>query len=241
MNEDRSEIQILATKDSRRGKSWSKRRANLHVCKDQDIFDDLQFADFSFVNVGNNSKKKVEGVGRVCLKLHDYKVRILPDVRYIPDSRVNLISLDGLTLKGYKDVGIWKFCKVFKGGCLGMRERKNTKNIYHLDDHSLKKDLEGSKVEGTKKKTVKTEKRVRFSVKTPIAHYTVESLQLFKAPPLVCGCMDLNSLQSSILLNRSSAEILQIFKAPLDMWLLDLESLQVFNSIEQQHNYLKKL
>lgn len=37
--------------------------AGLHICKDQDMFDDLQFGNFSFMNVRNNSKVKVEGLG----------------------------------------------------------------------------------------------------------------------------------------------------------------------------------
>ncbi|KAI5681114.1 hypothetical protein M9H77_02341 [Catharanthus roseus] len=56
-------------------------------------------------------------------------------------------------------------------------------------------------------------------VKTPFAHCTVESLQLFKA----------ESVQTPFA--YSKAESLQLFKAPSWNKLLDLESLQVFNML----------
>lgn len=68
-----------------------------------------------------------------------------------------------MTSKGYKYFGIGKFCKLFKEGCLVVRGQKKTNNIYHLDGHSSKKNLEESKVgEGVETKTVKAEKIVRF-------------------------------------------------------------------------------
>lgn len=85
----------------------------LHICKDQDMFDNLQVGRFASINMGNNSKMKVEGIGRVRLKLHEDKVKILPDVLYVPDSRVNIISLRELASEGYKDIGVRKFCKVW--------------------------------------------------------------------------------------------------------------------------------
>ncbi|KAI5662896.1 hypothetical protein M9H77_22219 [Catharanthus roseus] len=39
--------------------------AGLHICKDQDMFDDLQFGNFSFMNVRNNSKKKMKNICRL--------------------------------------------------------------------------------------------------------------------------------------------------------------------------------
>ncbi|KAI5680973.1 hypothetical protein M9H77_02200 [Catharanthus roseus] len=74
------------------------------------------------------------------------------------------------------------------------------------------------------------------SVQTSFAYCTGDTgtLQGF---PFVCGCMDLNFLQSSTLLTRAQLKFLQLFKARPWNKFLDLESLQVFNSIEQQHNF----
>ena len=70
--------------------------------------------DFGYINVGKKLKLKVEGIGRVCLKLHNGKVRNIPNVMYVPSTNVNIISLGEMTLHGYKYVKIGKTCKVYK-------------------------------------------------------------------------------------------------------------------------------
>ena len=48
---------------------------DVHVCKDQAMFTTLQKdGDFGCINVGKKLKMKVEGIGRVRLKLHNGKV-----------------------------------------------------------------------------------------------------------------------------------------------------------------------
>ncbi|KAI5682209.1 hypothetical protein M9H77_03437 [Catharanthus roseus] len=53
------------------------------------------------------------------------------------------------------------------------------------------------------------------SVLTHFAHCTVESLQTLQGSPLVCGYMDLNSPQSSTLLNPNTAEISSTLQSSL--------------------------
>ena len=48
---------------------------DVHVCKDQAMFTTLQRdRDFGCINVGKKLKLKVEGIGKVRLKLHNGKV-----------------------------------------------------------------------------------------------------------------------------------------------------------------------
>ena len=99
--------------------------ADVHVCTTRDLFDTLHTkSDFGFINVGNSLKQKIEGIGRVRLKLHNDKVMEISNVKYVPTCKANIISLGELTSQGYKYVGIGKGYKVYKGGSLVMQWRK---------------------------------------------------------------------------------------------------------------------
>ena len=89
--------------------------ADVHVCKDQAMFTTLQKdGDFGCINMRKKLKLKVEGIGRVRLKLHSGKVRNIPNVRCVSTTNVNIISLGKMTSHGYKYVGIGKTCKGYK-------------------------------------------------------------------------------------------------------------------------------
>ena len=97
---------------------------NVHVCKDQAMFTTLQKdGDFGYINVGEKLRMKVEGMGRVLLKLHNGKVRNILNVRYVPTVNVNIISLREMTSHGYKHMGIGKTYKVYKRSCLILQGR----------------------------------------------------------------------------------------------------------------------
>lgn len=89
--------------------------------------------------LGNNQICKIDGVGSIKLRLvKPYNsIRILTEVRYIPEVKRNLISLGALEKKGYS------FCS--SGGIMtvGMRgemvlqaERKDT--LYYLEATVIK-------------------------------------------------------------------------------------------------------
>lgn len=63
------------------------------------------FQEFSDVDgtvlLGNNQTCKIRGIGSVLLRVDDGSVKMLSDVRYIPQVKRNLISLGTLEKKGY--------------------------------------------------------------------------------------------------------------------------------------------
>ncbi|KAL6134411.1 hypothetical protein ACLB2K_066642 [Fragaria x ananassa] len=65
---------------------------------------------------------KVEGIGAVKIKTHDGLVRILGDVRYVPNLRWNLISVGALDFKGYKIVTEGGVLKVMMDSRVVLRE-----------------------------------------------------------------------------------------------------------------------
>ena len=164
VNDD--ELLLLNTATIENKSSWILDYAvDVHICTSRDLFDTLHTKGaFGFINVGNSLKQKIEGIGRVRLKLHNDKVMEISNVKYVPTCKANIISLGELTSQGYKYVGIGKWCRVYKGGSLVMQGRKQGKNIYYLDGHAVS----AKKKSNEKKNIQKTEKRVRFSDKVEI-------------------------------------------------------------------------
>ncbi|WOH14273.1 hypothetical protein DCAR_0933792 [Daucus carota subsp. sativus] len=50
--------------------------ASMHICRDRAMFETLcTDEDLGYIIVGNDEKMKVQGVGTVCLKLHDGTIK----------------------------------------------------------------------------------------------------------------------------------------------------------------------
>ena len=65
--------------------------------------------------MGNDCSCKVAGIGNIRIKIFDGVLRIVCDVRHVPDLRKNLISLETLGCNGfsYKSTsGVMKVSKV---------------------------------------------------------------------------------------------------------------------------------
>ncbi|CAL8990667.1 unnamed protein product, partial [Prunus brigantina] len=73
-----------------------------HMCPIREWFSSFEELDCGVVLMGNNNACKTQGIGKICLKMHDGTVRELSDVRYVPDMKKNLISLGALESKGLK-------------------------------------------------------------------------------------------------------------------------------------------
>lgn len=83
--------------------------------------------DLSFRDLG-----LVKGVGDIKLKLHDGSVKILPEVRYIPSLKRNLISLGMLEARGYGFKSENGELSVTKGENVILKGFRNH-SLYYLD------------------------------------------------------------------------------------------------------------
>ena len=72
------------------------------------------------------------GVGIVRIKMFDEIVRMLADVKHVPDLKRNLISLSTLDSKGSKYTSEGGALKVSKGALVVMKGQKRTANLYIL-------------------------------------------------------------------------------------------------------------
>ena len=81
----------------------------------KDLFEELCDQDGGSVLLGNNKVCKIIGVGPVRFKLHDESIKMLAEVRYVPDLKRNLISLGELEKKGHVFQGNKSILRVMKG------------------------------------------------------------------------------------------------------------------------------
>lgn len=79
----------------------------------------------------NNSMSQIMGVGTVQLRMFDGIVRILENVRHVPELKKSLISLSELDSRGYKYTGQGGVIKVSKGILVVMKGIR-VGNLYKL-------------------------------------------------------------------------------------------------------------
>ncbi|GKV34845.1 hypothetical protein SLEP1_g43187 [Rubroshorea leprosula] len=145
--------------------------ATMHVCNNPSEFGSLVRGELGKITVATSEKVNIEGIGDVCLNVHNGRAKILKNVRYVPKCSSNIITLSELTTRGCKYVRKQEWCKVYKGGRLVLHGRKNKHNIYVLEQHPqrrLNKTMrkmvwkpKGILVDG--KEIKKTKKKVSFN------------------------------------------------------------------------------
>jgi hypothetical protein len=89
--------------------------ASHHMCSHRNWFISYQSVDEGVVFMGNGIPCKIVGVGSIRIRMFDGIVRELTDVRYVPELKLNLISLGVLDSGGYKYTGQGGALKVSKG------------------------------------------------------------------------------------------------------------------------------
>lgn len=94
-------------------------------------FLDLEQMDGS-VLLGNDQVGQIKGIGRIKMRMHDGAIKILTDVRYIPQVKRNLVSLGTLELKGYSFTSSGGKLVVHKGSEVKM-VAKRVGSLYYLD------------------------------------------------------------------------------------------------------------
>ena len=81
--------------------------------------------------MGNDISCKVVGIGSIRIKMFDGTVKILTDVRHVPELRKNLIYLGVSDTGGYKIIVQGGVMKVYKGILLVMKVKK-VDNLFML-------------------------------------------------------------------------------------------------------------
>ena len=98
--------------------------ASNHMCIHRHWFITYQSIDDGVGYTGNDISSKVVGIGSIRIKMFDGSVKILTNMRHVPQLRKNLISLGVLDTRGYKSIVQGGFMKVYNGILLVMKAKK---------------------------------------------------------------------------------------------------------------------
>ena len=97
----------------------------------KDWFDTYKPFNGGMVQMGNDSTCPIIGIGTVKIKMFDGVVRVLGNVRHVPDLRKNLISLGVLDDLGYSYSSKGGIMKITKCALMVMKGQK-IRTLYRL-------------------------------------------------------------------------------------------------------------
>ena len=103
-----------------------------HMMPNKDWFDTYRLVNSSFVLMGNDASCMVVGIGNIKVTMFDGVIRMLCDVRHVPNMRKNLISLGTLNGNGFNYKTVNGVMKVSKGVLTMMKGQKLVGNIVFL-------------------------------------------------------------------------------------------------------------
>ena len=95
-----------------------------HMTPKKDWFDTYKPYNGGMVQMGNDATCPVIGIGTVKIKMFDGVVRVLSNVRHVPDLRKNSISLGVLDDLGYTYSSKGGIMKITKGALMVMKGQK---------------------------------------------------------------------------------------------------------------------
>ena len=107
-----------------------------HICPHDDLFHSYSSAT-GIVSMGNKAPCRVVGVGTVKIRMFDREIRVLGNVRHVPEMGQNLISLGYLEANGCTSKGGNGILKVFRGALVVMKGTRLRGNIYKLEGSTV--------------------------------------------------------------------------------------------------------
>jgi hypothetical protein len=102
-----------------------------HMCPNRMWFDTFKSCNADTMLMGNDARCKAIGLGTIKVRMFDEIVKILTNVRYVPDLKKNLISLGTLDSLGYGYSAKDGVIKITKGAMVIMKGKK-IGNLYKL-------------------------------------------------------------------------------------------------------------
>ena len=103
-----------------------------HMTPNKDWFDTYMLVNFGSILMGNDALCRVVGMGSIKVKMFDCVIRMLCDVRHVPNLRKNLISFGTLDGNGFNYKSANGVMKVSKGVLTMTEGQKMARNINKL-------------------------------------------------------------------------------------------------------------
>ncbi|KAG8472381.1 hypothetical protein CXB51_035329 [Gossypium anomalum] len=135
------ELLVASVNDSKVSEEWIlDSGCTFHMSPNRDWFTTYETVSEGVVLMGNNASCKIAGVGTIKVKMFDGIVRTLSDVRYVPELKINLISLSTLDSKGYRYTAESGVLKISKGSLVVMKGQRKTAKLYVLQGSTVTGD-----------------------------------------------------------------------------------------------------
>ncbi|GKC30626.1 retrotransposon protein, putative, ty1-copia subclass [Tanacetum coccineum] len=115
-----------------------------HMTPGLDILFDFLKCDGGSVLLGDKRECKIRGIGKVRVQLRDGSSFVLNNVRYIPELKRNLISLETLEKEGYTVKMQSGKVKVINGSRVVLFGTRRDNCVYSLDGHVVAGELNAS-------------------------------------------------------------------------------------------------
>jgi hypothetical protein len=107
-----------------------------HMCPNKHLFSRLEEFDGGAVLMGNDDVCEIKGIRTIHLKMHNGAVKTLTEVRYVPDLKKNLLSLEVLESSGYKISMHGGVLRAIRGALVVLRGTR-IGNLYFLDGSTV--------------------------------------------------------------------------------------------------------
>ncbi|KAG8472814.1 hypothetical protein CXB51_034622 [Gossypium anomalum] len=132
------ELLVASVNDSKVSEEWIlDSGCTFHMSPNRDWFTTYETVSEGVVLIGNNASCEIAGVGTIKVKMFDGVVRTLSDIRYVPELKINLISLSTLDSKGYRYTAESGVLKISKGSLVVMKGQRKTAKLYVLQGSTV--------------------------------------------------------------------------------------------------------
>lgn len=129
--------EVLSISTEKHSEEWIlESGCSFHMTPNLEWFSSYKEIDGGKVLVGNNMACNVIGIGTVKLKMQDGSVKLLLDVRHVPELKRNLLSLGILDQSGCSFKGEGGTLKVFKGSLQIMKGTRQN-DLYKLQGNII--------------------------------------------------------------------------------------------------------
>ena len=167
-----------ATIETREEESWALDSAcSYNMCSRREWFVEYKELSTGRVLMGNNKACNILGIGTVKLKLEDGTVKLLTEVRHVPELKRPLISLGTLEDAGYTFKGENGILKVMKGSRVVMKGQRKNNKLYILLGSTVTGEVHATSTEFDK--TLMWHHR--------LGHMSERGLQEMAKQELLCG------------------------------------------------------
>ena len=109
---------------------------SFHMTPNRSLFESFSGDHNGTVILGNNKTCDIKGIGSITIKNHDENLKILQEVRYVPDLKRNLLSIGMFDKGGYSVQIDGGNMRISKGSQTVIRGKLDN-GLYVLDGKSV--------------------------------------------------------------------------------------------------------